>query len=388
MSGKSFDGSIIEATEGSITFRTCDTPLNPVAENRRTKKLDSLIKFKKGEEPESVFQSSFPNQFEVMTGSFLNIAQIVYNQHHKLVIRPEHIWACIQVQFSIYVNKYPEELRSKFVSHEAKEELEVTDGEAMSKSVGDMSVVMVNKMKAFLNDERLVDWMLPGFSTSTDHDKIVFSVIAMGSMQNYFSYKMCFECALPEVMLLGAVEDWKLIKTRIDKLLEFDFEFEEKEQERKKKLSDLFSFSKAKEKKVQNRFYMRKWRDMLIPVLDKFIETAEGKPDYYWWNQIAQSTGGGSGPTYFCGWAGVFNVFDEKGNWMGDQKQSEYHSKDQEWPVIDTNYIAPSYVSCPVKIDNNGDEFEARMYAGTMCANVLEETTVAPRLDWIMYRMK
>jgi hypothetical protein len=380
MSTKSFDGCVVEAKEGSITFKTCDIPLKPVSNFQMTKKLDSLIAFNNKDhgEPDSVFESSFENDFKVMSGSFLNIAQVVYNQHHKLVIRPEHIWACIQVQFSIYVNKYAEDLRSKFVSHEGKEELVVSDGEAKSSSVGDLAVVMVDKMKEFLNDERLVEWMLPAFTTTTDHDKVVFSVIAMGALQNYFDYSMCLMCALPEVTLLGTVEDWKNIRARVEKLLEFDLDSLEKVST--KTISDV--------KDKGDRSFMTKWRNMLIPVLDKFIETAEGKPDYSWWNQIAHIKSRGSGPTYFSGWAGVFNVFTERGHWIGDSRKCEYDKEEQRWPVFDTNSIAPTYVSCPVKVNNNGDEFKARMYAGIMCADVVEDITVIPRLDWIMYRMK
>jgi hypothetical protein len=313
------------------------------------------------------------------------IAQDVYNHHHKLVLRPEHIWACIQTQFAIYVNKYPEHLRSKFVSHEGKEELTVITGNAELPGMGGMAFELVKLMKGFLNDERLVEWMLPAFSTTTDQDKMVFSAIAMGTMQNYFSYKILSMCGLPEVTLLGTIDDWKLIKSRVNKLLEYDFDFEV--EEKKKFIAGLFSRSKT-EKKIKNNFFMKRWRDMLIPVLDKLIETAEGKPDYYWWNQICHYEGGGSGPAYICGWICTFNVFDEHGEWMGDNFSYEFETRKESWPVIDTNHLAPTYASCPVTIDQNGIIFQTQIYAGIMCADVVEESTVVPRMDWVMYKMK
>jgi hypothetical protein len=75
-------------------------------------------------------------------------------------------------------------LRDKFVNDEGKEEIKV---DWSKRNVREMSVILVDKMKEKLKDERPVDWMLPSFSTTTaDDDKIVFSVIAMGSMQAYF----------------------------------------------------------------------------------------------------------------------------------------------------------------------------------------------------------
>jgi hypothetical protein len=357
-SEKTVNGSILECKDGSITFRTCDDiePEN-VNENRKKNAIEKLIRFKKGEKPESVFQSSFPKEFQVFPGSFVHIAEEAYSEHHKLVIRPEDIWAAIQVQFSNYVNKYANELRSNFVSHEGKQELEVTDVEAMSKNVGVMSTFMVEKMKRYLNDESLVEWMLPSFSTTTDNDKIVFSVIAMGSMQNYFGYKMTTRCGLPEVTLLGTVEDWRLIRTRAEKLVEFEIEDK-----------------------------MKKWTDLLLPPPDKLVETADGKPDYYWWNQICHYHGGGSGLSFISGWASAFTVFHTDGRWLGDK--FEYRGKKLDWPLIDMNDISPTYTNCSVTVNDNGNEFESKMYAGIMCADVIENNTLVPRLDWVMFEME
>lgn len=48
-----------------------------------------------------------------------------YNQHQNLVIRPDDVWMCILTQFSMYVNKHAEEMRSYFVDHQGRKELEV-----------------------------------------------------------------------------------------------------------------------------------------------------------------------------------------------------------------------------------------------------------------------
>ncbi len=44
---------------------------------------------------------------------------------------------------------------------------------------------------------------------------------------------------------------------------------------------------------------MKKWSNMLLPVLDQFVATSEGRVDKAWWNQIANYVGGGSGMINF-----------------------------------------------------------------------------------------
>jgi hypothetical protein len=46
---------------------------------------------------------------------------------------------------------------------------------------------------------------------------------------------------------------------------------------------------------------MKQWSKLLLPILDKFVDSAKGKVDKEWWNRIAHYEGGGSGPSYLSG---------------------------------------------------------------------------------------
>lgn len=46
-----------------------------------------------------------------------------YNHHHHLTLRPDDIWIAIITQFSFYVNRHAETMRTFFVDHEGKKEL-------------------------------------------------------------------------------------------------------------------------------------------------------------------------------------------------------------------------------------------------------------------------
>jgi Domain of unknown function (DUF4419) len=75
-----------------------------------------------------------------------------YNRHHHLFLRPDDVWIAIITQFSFYVNKHAEELRSSFVTHEGKKELVVkediknTDFRRMTVKMADQIQVCYSKL--------------------------------------------------------------------------------------------------------------------------------------------------------------------------------------------------------------------------------------------------
>ncbi|CAN0540206.1 unnamed protein product, partial [Ectocarpus sp. 8 AP-2014] len=68
----------------------------------------------------------------------------------------------------------------------------------------------------------LADWFRPGFSTTTETDEVCAAATAMATLQAYFEYTMCLTCGIPWVTLMGTVEDWKLLREKIERMLEFE----------------------------------------------------------------------------------------------------------------------------------------------------------------------
>lgn len=193
------------------------------------------------------------------TNSFVGTVIKAYNDHHNLVLRPDDVWIAIQVQFSFYLNKYAEQLRSKFVRHEGQKELVVNMGGTMRHGdYGLFTQRMVETIDSHLVDDQVKDWMMSCFSTTEPVDKIVAAVLVMSSMQQYFKYTCCFECGIPSVKLLGTVDDWKLLRTKVERLIHYD---------------------------VQG--HMTWWRDQLLPIMDEFILSVQGKPNLDFWDKIA-----------------------------------------------------------------------------------------------------
>ena len=74
----------------------------------------------------------------------------------------------------------------------------------------------------FYLDPSVRDWVVPDFSTTNPVDRVVGSIALMAAMKSYFDYKICLECSLPSITLLGTVDDWKQIRHRAERLVEFD----------------------------------------------------------------------------------------------------------------------------------------------------------------------
>lgn len=111
----------------------------------------------------------------------------------------------------------------------------------------------------------------------------------MGAMQNGFDYKFTVTCSLPSVTLLGNIEDWENILSRLDKL-------------------DLLGDEP------------RQFAAMLRPILRRMIEsfTDPTSPQVLeFWNTIVHRTALWSGTDYLTGWLTAFCYWDEEGNAKG-----------------------------------------------------------------------
>lgn len=90
--------------------------------------------------------------------------------------------------------------------------------------------------------------------------------------------------------MLGQVEDWVKLRRKIDRLKDFD---------------------------VDGR--INEWYDLLVIIMDKLVESAQGKDCLEFWDKIMSNIPGGSGEgPFITGWCAVFSVFKDDGKWIAD----------------------------------------------------------------------
>lgn len=283
-----------------------------------------------------------------------------YNRHHCLVLRPDDVWQAILTQFSFYVNANAEALRDSFVDFKGKKTLVVTMGGTLfSANFASFANRMVDEQIATnLKDKSVTDWLLPAFSTTRSSDRVAASVTIMSTLQSYFEYVCYLMCGIPKVTLEGPPEDWKSLRTKIDRLPQYDI--------------------------PSSKSVMKQWHALLAPVLDQFVLSAQGKPDLAFWDTVCSHEGGGSGPSYLSGWVTVFACFKTDGTWQGGDFSGRGKPK---WPFIETGSLPVGTVSVPVLVDDNGTQYDTQMLAGQFAYEMTGDNknnldTVRPRTDW------
>jgi hypothetical protein len=239
-----------------------------------------------------------------------------------------------------------------FVTHQGQKELEVVDGESWDAyNFGKLAEKMTYLIEKNILDPSLREWVMPNFTTTTETDKVVASIIMMGALQKYFSYKFIIRCGLPSVTLLGDKADWESILTKIERIPQFGPE-------------------------------PGQWYGLLKPVVTRFVRTFDS-PDAPetkdFWQKIAHYSGGGSGPTYLSGWITAFCFWDKVGRSlfpaegiapddlvMRGGTTPHLVLDDAVYYRIDSTDIPPGFASVPVKVDDNGHEYDTIMVAGSV----------------------
>ena len=219
-------------------------------------------------------------------------------------------------------------------------------------------------------DPELREWMMPAFSTTQENDKVVASVLMMASMRKYYSFGGRLCCGLPRVTLLGEKKDWQLILGRLEKLSSWGEE------------PALFE-------------------RLLKPVLQRFVRSFDepkGEEIMRFWGQIAHYIERFSGPSLYSGWITAFCLWDDEGKCMyrKPEKMEQLTLDGAAYHWIESDMVPPGYASVPVKVDDNGDEFDAVMVAGSVgikaswsvCGGSERLDTMSAESGWWIFEKK
>lgn len=309
----------------------------------------------------TIIQSSF-NKFDSSSpifpskNGFILGAISAYSHHHHLTLRPEDIWFAILTQLSLYVNAHAEELRTFFVAHEGKKELWIEcRGSVNFWDFGLIAERMGKFVAQNVLDPGLREWIMPQFTTTTETDTVVASVLMMGALQKYFSYGVRTRCGIPSVTLLGVKEDWQTLLERLEKLQVLGNE--------------------------PTQFYA-----LLKPVLTRFVRTfddPESDDIKDFWSRIAHESRG-SGSHTISGWITAFTFWDQDGKSLyapyGEPPthQALLRLDETVYHAVEISRIPAGLTSVPLKIDDNGNIYETTMVAGSVAIRV---STSAEPLD-------
>ena len=179
---------------------------------------------------------------------------------------PEDWWISISQIVNRAIDKEAnnESVRTFFVSHEGKKTLSVhcTLEQLTSDDNGWFFKEMKDKISQNINNSEYTDIMDCEFSGSSTVQKIVSDIMLMYGFKEYFEY-VCLitTCGIPGVIMEGSENDWKLLLEKHERLEMF-----------LKPIDDVLKLSG--------------WFKSSKTVLEKLIDTYQGKPDTNWWSRI------------------------------------------------------------------------------------------------------
>lgn len=354
------EAKIVAQSQGTITFVVDENLPAPVPLSLAdgTDQAGVLLRqFGIDGDSLQLIASSFANQSlaHVGTDVFFQCLVKAYAEHRPVVLSPDMIWLLISQGFSKYVNAHAEQLRSQLVSHEGKMEIAVRSQNDLLAETGDWSAILdgFNKQISANTKDGIAETITANFTTTGLPERLASEITLMDAVKAFFDYTVFyFACGIPSVTLLGTPADWRLVLEKTRKL---------------------------------SKYGLAKWVKQLEPLLQEFINTAEGRPNRRFWqlmvkkHKVDELKGGPCSdekPTKINGW--MLRLFpDENGNTLS--KVNWNADMDSEMVRVGFRYkrIAPD--------GSLIDETPMELYAGFV--GVEQDATslaVKPVIGWIV----
>jgi hypothetical protein len=211
---------------------------------------------------------------DVSTNNLVTCIHMAFSDHYSLELSPDDIWLLIVQQLAIHINQNAESLRHLFVTHSGKELIDIRADDFIKGKLNDWSRVIGQFGEQI--EQRTIDdihqLVVTEFTTSTPITKTVTEICLMDTMQSYFDFSVSTMCGIPNIRLMGTVDDWKLILSKINQLSKYK----------------LTSFVAD-----------------LTPIIQEFVNVFENKINFEFWDSIYKYHNM-SGGDLITGWINKF----------------------------------------------------------------------------------
>jgi len=315
-------------------------------------KGSSILKDLTKNEKDVVSAESYIMHTPIFGHGFLEAAHHAYNNHLPLVISPDDLWITIIFGLNHYMKYRSEDLRSAFVDFDGKKQLIVETLEDMIE--GGSWEDVLNMFEVKLSAAIKQDWLVPNFTTTTPYLRTIAQIGMLGVVSDFFSCGIQTMCGIPSVTMKGTLEDWNLLKNLIIKLGELG--------------GDL-----------------NNWSRILLPIIDKLIESYSGTVDVHWWNRIIHQIGE-SGHQTITGWITAFFPF-KIGVWQLNSVDNILCNQNYGNVLVrDINTYGSVHV--PVKYNCVGKLYDLALYAECKdCEFDTETSQIQPHFGMCIVRL-
>jgi len=360
---------VLEHQEGSITFEVDkDLP----APTRKIEKWDGarisgflVGHFQISHEQQNILACSFADTPLWYQGHQVlwNALVEAYADHRPLMLSPDVVWEHICLTFSEYVNNHAEEMRPYLVDHQGVKDLVIkTDLTAdptldilHRKDANWKEVIRLFSQEIAQNTKGdLAKTITADFSTTGLNERVASQITLMDAVKQYFRYiDYAGVCGIPFIKLEGTPADWQ-------KLLE--------------------------KTQALEKYNMGWWTKELMPILQEFVNAANGKPSRKFWKDIVMEDrpdrvrGGGcvgEPPAEFDGW--MLKLFPDTKDKTFRKKAKSTESLGPEMSHVGFKYVV--YDPSTLEIL---EEADIELFAGFVGVDVDDETGIlSPKIGWI-----
>lgn len=291
------------------------------------------------------------------TNMLLAAADVCFQAHLPLGLRPEVLWYTILSQVAAEVKSNPDAYRSQFTTSASKETLLVRhDGLRLGSAYGwDQAIGMFDAPLRERVPGDLMGVCIPNdLTTCGTNENLAHLIAFMDAASPYYDYRVMTMCGIPKVALFGTGADWDNLCIRTAALAA--------------RFLTLAAYFAA-----------------ITPVLTKIAQAANGGlVDSRFWTSIYKRHDG-SGGDKLTGWLTSFFVFltDYKGV---TSKRVDY-KWDHEWGGISPASFPSSVSAVPFVWDYFGTELRMN-FCGGVVTNVEIDGFMTPRLGWAVVHAK
>ena len=329
-------------------------PVEPTTKPLETVPFRDRVFQALGEKTESCSRSNTPLvKQHGNLNPFFNAALEAFEEHRALVISPDMIWLLITQAFALHINANAEALRSRFVSHQGKEQIKVRRDHFSKGFSGnnweDVFDEFSSAILGCISAERHA-LIVQEFSTTGAVDKAAFEVTLMDAMQEFFEYVVSTACGIPTFYLEGTTADWK-------------------------KLREVA-------KGLDNDFGLEFWTPHLDTFLTEFVAASKGNADPKFWQDFI-NVGGGSGGPYIGGH--INTLFPYVLNYSKKPVKNPYTDPSFKGGFgggITTDDVPSGLSIAPFIWEYNATNFDMEFIAGFIGIEQEDDLALRPLIGW------
>jgi hypothetical protein len=138
-----------------------------------------------------------------------------FSNHFPLKITPDLLWMLVIQGVAQHVKLTKKESQTLLVKHKRMKKISITKDELLydDSKWSEIPLDIINKFRANLVDDTILDTLIPHYSTTTPIETTAFEIGVMDVFSSFFEYWAFSLCGIPEIHLEGSHEDWGKFKT-------------------------------------------------------------------------------------------------------------------------------------------------------------------------------